>query len=110
LEDEGAALRHRAVCSAEFVAMMNDKDETTARRVVNKANKVRSLLAGLPPDMQGAILCDLLATWLVGFPPQVREEMLEMHLAMLRPLIDVNDMIQYGPQGHPAKEGEPTNG
>jgi hypothetical protein len=68
------------------------------------AKQIHPFLAGLNPEIQGAVLADLLATWLAGFPQQGREVMLQMHLAGMRPLIEVNEKIQFGKAGHPHNE------
>lgn len=51
-------------------------------------DKIAPLLAGKPPEIQGAILADLLATWLAGHwipgsksdTQAVRRDVLAMHL------------------------------
>jgi hypothetical protein len=65
---------------------------------------IRPMLAGRDPGVQGGALADLLALWLAGHPPFVREAMIEMHIEMVRDLIPVNEHIIFGPEGHPQKE------
>jgi hypothetical protein len=63
--------------------------------------QIKPLLAGKPPDMQGAVLADLLAIWLAGHTVtgdqaatnELREDVLGMHLTQMRPLIAVNAKI-----------------
>lgn len=57
---------------------------------------IRPLLAGKHAAVQGATLADLLAIWLAGHPPEVREEMLAMHVAEVRNLIPPNAAIIRG--------------
>jgi hypothetical protein len=59
---------------------------------------IRPILAGHPPALQGAALADLLAIWLAGHfagddaaNTAVREELLAVHIAMVRKLIPVNE-------------------
>ena len=55
-------------------------------------------LAGQPPFVQGAVLADLLATWLAGHfagsaaeNAALREELLAAHIAVVRALIPENE-------------------
>jgi hypothetical protein len=56
------------------------------------------LLTGRPPEVQGAVLADLLATWLAGHvdrkshgrTKQTRKLLLEMHLEAVRKLVPEN--------------------
>lgn len=69
---------------------------------IETAQGIAPLLAGLGPDVQGAILADLVATWLAGFQggadddtAEFREAMLADWLVAMRSLIPVNEqMIQ----------------
>lgn len=66
----------------------------------------RDVLAGHGPEVQGAVLADLLATYLAGHfvaegeddnPAQtadLREQLLQLHVAAVRTLIPVNEAIQ----------------
>jgi hypothetical protein len=55
------------------------------------------MLRGLGPDIQGAVLADLLATWLAGIQgpdaEAARDELLEAHIRLVRVLIAVNEKI-----------------
>ena len=61
-------------------------------------NDISSLLAGKPPQVQGAVLADLLARWLAGHidldssskTDKLREEILREHLDVIRKLVPVN--------------------
>jgi hypothetical protein len=59
---------------------------------------VSAALAGKDPQLQGAVLADLVATWLAGFTGElagdvakVREELLALHAETVRALIPVNE-------------------
>jgi hypothetical protein len=54
-----------------------------------------------PPELQGAVLADLLSIWLAGHAPIVREEILQLHIAHVRELIEINEKLILGEQGHP---------
>lgn len=65
------------------------------------SRKLYPLLANKPPEMQGAVLADLVATWLVGFPNQLRADLLAMHMRYVIEFIPVNEAIAHGARGHP---------
>jgi hypothetical protein len=65
--------------------------------------KLQPMLKGHPPQLQGAVLADLLAIFLAGHAPQIREEILKLHIEQMRPLIAVNENIIFGNRGHPSK-------
>jgi hypothetical protein len=49
--------------------------------------KIRPLLAGLSPEVQGGVLADLVSVFIAGHHPELREAMLEMHVDLVRELI-----------------------
>jgi len=64
---------------------------------------IRPLLAGKPPEIQGAALADLLATWLAGYvagdegkTDDLRERLLQHHLRTVRRLLPVNHAMIHG--------------
>lgn len=63
---------------------------------------IKPQLAGLGPHAQGAILAELLSVWLAGMPPQMRKQMLTMHVASVRNLVSSSERELFGPLGHPA--------
>jgi hypothetical protein len=73
-----------------------------AETALQIGERVKPLLAGHPPEVQGAVLADLLAIWLVGHAPALREQMLALHIEMVRELIEPNEKIMFGDVGHPA--------
>jgi len=62
----------------------------------------RQCLAGRPAEIQGAVLADLLATWLIGHrvpgDPEaqaaMREELLQLHIATVRKLVVAADDLE----------------
>jgi hypothetical protein len=48
---------------------------------------IQPLLAGHPPEIQGAVLADLLSLWIAGHHPALREEALEQHIKAVRELV-----------------------
>lgn len=63
--------------------------------------RIGAMLAGRPPQAQGAILMELAATWLAGHPPAFRETSLALWVDALRGLIPVQEKILFGEKGHP---------
>lgn len=62
---------------------------------------IKPLLTGHPPPLQGAILADLLALYLAGHAPDLREDILQITINTIRRLIPVNEANLFGPDGHP---------
>ena len=56
---------------------------------VGIAQRIHPILAGHHPAVQGAALADLLATWLAGFDPDIREALLDNHIHTVRELVPV---------------------
>ena len=75
--------------------------------IIDKANEIVAALkpqiAGHAPDIQLVVLADLVATFIAGWSPYVREKALATHTANVRDLIPINEMIIFGPEGHPDK-------
>ena len=69
-----------------------------AREAMRLAVTISRPLAGQPPMVQGAALADLVATWLAGHivqgdrkaTNQLRQALLEGHIAAVRELLPVN--------------------
>jgi hypothetical protein len=73
---------------------------TDPRRVGPIVDAIRPLLAGKDPAIQGAVLADLLAIFLAGHHPELREDILELHIDAVRELIPVNEAALF-PGGDP---------
>jgi hypothetical protein len=83
----------------EFVERMRTDQKA---RMVNKMSvRMKEMLAGFPPEVQGAILADLVAIWLAGHAPPLRELIWHEHVKMLWPLVEANEKIIFGGKGHP---------
>lgn len=78
------------------------------RTVIDLLDRIGPLLHGHHPDVQGAVLADLLAMWLAGHfverggaqqTERYREELLQFHIEAVRKLIPANEaMILRGEQ------------
>ncbi|MGO8241292.1 hypothetical protein ACC806_34710 [Rhizobium ruizarguesonis] len=75
-------------------------------KVAAIVDAVRPHLAGEPPEIQGAVIADLLAIWLAGHAPQLREEAIEFHMEMVRQLTEAEEGLMFGAEGHPARRQE----
>ena len=62
---------------------------------------MRTILAGRNPQAQGAILLELVATFIVGNAPPVREEQLAIFVDSVRNLIPIMEKIIFGEKGWP---------
>jgi hypothetical protein len=65
-----------------------DRRSVEVDRIVER---VMPLLAGRAPEVQGGILGDLVAIFIAGHHPALREEMLSMHINLVRQLVPVNE-------------------
>ena len=79
------------------ISMTDDTDENEQDRLASEAIALaeeigRNHLAGRGEFVQGAVLAELLARWLAGhFPRDFREELLAMHIDVVRQLILPNE-------------------
>jgi hypothetical protein len=75
------------------------------REITRAVERIRPILAGQPPEIQGAVLADLLAIWLAGHhvagderaTQALRAEMLAAHLQGVAELVPVNAKIMGVP-------------
>jgi hypothetical protein len=63
--------------------------ERMAREASSISAQIEPLLHGRGPELQGAVLADLLAMFIAGHHPGLREEILQMHIGAVRGLIPV---------------------
>jgi len=81
-------------------------DEEVARRAMRLATRLYTQrLATQPPQLQGAIIADLMAMFLARFPAQLRADLLEGHVATVIKMIPIRDQ-----QPQRAQEGEQPDG
>jgi hypothetical protein len=67
------------------------------------SRKLQPMLKGRPPNVQSAVLADLLSIWLAGhWPPQAREELLADFVKLVRDIVPETEKQLFGPGGHPA--------
>jgi len=64
---------------------------------VDIVDRIKPILAGNDPGVQGAVLAELLSLWLAGHsPPEVREVLLKNHVDTVRELTGINAREREG--------------
>ena len=61
--------------------------------VLGLVERIKPLLAGNDPEIQGAVLAELTAIWLTGHPQAARENLLFWQTYMTRKLAAINDCL-----------------
>jgi hypothetical protein len=84
----------------QFVEKMSD--DQSARLVAQMSDRMKNMLAGFPPEVQGAILADLVSIWLAGHAPSIRRAVFAEQVKLIWPLVEANEKIIFGGKGHPA--------
>lgn len=72
-----------------------------SRAVARLVERIKPILAGQPPEVQGAALADLLAIWLAGHVYEnlpgatdaMREALLLAHIEQVRALVPINAKV-----------------
>jgi hypothetical protein len=62
-------------------------DPTLVTEVVDR---IRPILGGHHPAVQGAVVADLVAIWLAGHQADLREALLDSHIDTVRQLVPAN--------------------
>lgn len=52
-------------------------------------DRIKPLLAGRHPALQGIVVSELLAIWLAGHPAEVQNDLIEAHLTATRDLVAI---------------------
>ena len=77
--------------------------DSTVERAHQVAETIRPMLAGHGPDVQGAVLVQLVALHLAGHPPEMRSRLMALHITCVREMVPVVECELFGPAGHPAR-------
>ena len=80
-----------------------DAEMKTARHAAMLVDFIKPILANNPPEVQGAVLADLLAIWLSGHAPFTRDKILQAHIQGMWDLIAINERLIFGDGGHPSR-------
>jgi hypothetical protein len=79
---------------------MSNDSGVNPRDVEPLVEQIRPILGGKPPELQGAVLADLLAIFIAGHHPLIREEVMREHFDTVRALIEPNERLLF-PAGKP---------
>jgi hypothetical protein len=82
--------------------------DAEAYEIAELVKRIAPMLYGRTPGVQGGTLADLLAMWLAGHPDFIREEILTTHMDGVRELVKPNEMMLFGPNGHPQNDRKGT--
>lgn len=85
-------------------AMKSSDGKNVFERQAATVGKIKPMLAGLPSEIQGATLAELLALWIAGHAPELRSRVLDLHVLMVEKLVPVAEWELFGKAGHPAKK------
>lgn len=77
------------------------------RDVERLALSIKPFFAGKPPELVGATLAELLATFIAGHHPDLREKILQLHFDAVRELIPVCEAEIFSVRPRP-KEWPPV--
>ena len=73
--------------------------EPTVREVADLVDRIRKHLRGKRPELQGAVLCDLVAMYVAGHHPTLRDDVLEIHINTVRALVPANEAALFAHYG-----------
>ena len=65
-----------------------------SQQVLDVAEKIAPLLEGSPLAIQGAVLAELQARWLISQPAELREKMLQAYITVMLPPNTINAKIR----------------
>ena len=74
---------------------MTTHDDATRTLVI--ADQIKPMLHGLGPEVQGAILAELVSIWLTGHAPDIRRIVLTQWLGIVVELTAVNERMRGDP-------------
>ena len=63
--------------------------------------EIKPRLAGLPGEIQGAVLADLMSLWLAGHHPDLRQKVFQDWLEVTRKLVEPSEREIFGSAGFP---------
>ena len=84
------------------------KEKEAAEKVERIARAIKPHLAGISPEMQSAVLADLMAMYLAGHPDFVRQNLMRLFVDLVWKLMPVNEKLIFGDDGHPQNREDQT--
>lgn len=85
------------------VTIADTTAEDFARQVTDIVARLKPMMAGHGPAMQGAVIADLVSLWVAGHPPAEREGMFDLLCDHAWALVPASEMEMFGEAGHPAR-------
>lgn len=67
----------------------------TPAKAERLSRRIQPLLHGQPPEIVGAVLGELVAMFVVGHHVELREEILRLHLELVRDLIPITEQEMW---------------
>ncbi|MDX0230341.1 hypothetical protein GOC14_07235 [Sinorhizobium meliloti] len=87
---------------------MNDNHPFVSDERIDQVRKIttacKAHLRGHPPEIQGAVLADLISMFVAGHAPVLRNDVMDRLLETICGLVPINEALMFGGQGHPAKD------
>jgi hypothetical protein len=101
IEEARRDIRQRIRWLHNALDAIEEREPPAAEQAATIVDRIRPLLAGHDPDIQGAVLADLLAIWLAGHHVEgdkdatrkLRAELLAEHCTAVRQFTSVNAKI-----------------
>ena len=81
----------------EYREYPNDVDAADVDRIVEA---IRPIIGGKPPQIQGAVIADLLSIFIAGHHPLIRDQVMKETVDCARSLIEPNVHLLF-PDGPP---------
>lgn len=97
--------RSSGVVSRKSLALTDDPRVLLIEKI--KA-QIWPLIEGHGPEIQSAIIADMLATLLAGHAPPIREQALVSIIVLTKQLIPINEVLLFHGRGHPYSWPEET--
>jgi hypothetical protein len=72
-----------------------------AKTVGSISARMHPSLAGQSPEVQGAVLAELVSLWIAGHHPDLREDLLDGWIALVRALVPISEKGMFGPSRFP---------
>ena len=61
--------------------------------------RIRPMLAGIGPALQGSVIADLTAMWLAGHAPELREQVAKLNAGLVADLVALYDAMRAARDG-----------
>jgi len=86
---------------------MADETMVEAKTAAELVERIKPLLAGEGPGVQGAVLLDLVSIWLACHHPDIRGDVFREWLRVLPSMTKISEKMLFGEEGFPTGEAKP---